>query len=89
MPSVADFVCFMNDTGRGGFLTGSDPVMSFKSEPLRDVIFYNARIGAHPNDFWLRNIFLYLALRANGFTVVQIRCQRLSLRYKVASSRSW
>jgi hypothetical protein len=38
---------------------------------------FDARVGAHPSDFWLRNTSLYFALRANGFAVVQIRSQRI------------
>jgi hypothetical protein len=38
---------------------------------------FDARIGALPSDFWLRNTSLYFALRANGFAVVQIRSQRI------------
>jgi hypothetical protein len=37
----------------------------------------DARVGARPSDFLLRNTFLYFALRANGFAVVQIRSQRI------------
>jgi hypothetical protein len=41
------------------------------------MMYFDARVGAHPSDFWLRNTFLYFALWANGFAVVQIRSWRI------------
>jgi hypothetical protein len=38
---------------------------------------FDARVGAPPSDFWLRNTLLYFALRADGFAVVQIRSRRI------------
>jgi hypothetical protein len=53
MPGVADFICFMNDTGRGGILTGGRSSDELQIRIVTRCHFFDARIGAHPGDFWL------------------------------------